>query len=101
MKNDITEETVEETVEETTNATEVTGLGVNDLASIKHIIDVASARGAFKTEEFAVVGAVYSRLTAFLGAVATSAQDNLTESDDSTDAESVNDTEADDTVTED
>ena len=44
-------------------------LTVQDLASIKQIIDVASQRGAFKPNEMMTVGQVYTKLDAFLGAV--------------------------------
>jgi hypothetical protein len=47
-------------------------LTVNDLNAIKQIIDVASARGAFKANEMAVVGQTYNKLEAFLGAVTAS-----------------------------
>ena len=45
-------------------------LTVQDLQSIKSIIDVASQRGSFKPNEMMTVGTVYSKLEAFLGAVA-------------------------------
>ena len=44
-------------------------LTVNDLQSIKSIIDVASQRGAFKPNEMMTVGQVYNKLEAFLNAV--------------------------------
>ncbi len=44
-------------------------LTVQDLTSIKQIIDVASQRGAFKANEMAVVGTTYNKLESFLGAV--------------------------------
>jgi len=44
-------------------------LTVQDLGSIKQIIDVASQRGAFKPNEMMTVGQVYNKLEAFLGAV--------------------------------
>ena len=44
-------------------------LTVQDLASIKQIIDVASQRGAFKPNEMMVVGQTYSKLEAFLAVV--------------------------------
>lgn len=47
-------------------------LTVQDLTAIKQIIDVSSSRGAFKANEMAVVGQVYNKLEAFLGAVAAS-----------------------------
>jgi len=45
-------------------------LTVNDLASIKQVIDVASQRGAFKPNEMVAVGTIYSKLETFLAAVA-------------------------------
>ena len=53
-------------------ATEAAGpeLTVNDLMSIKQVIDVASQRGAFKPNEMVSVGTIYSKLEAFLAAVA-------------------------------
>jgi|TARA_B110000977_G_C11029649_1_gene474692 hypothetical protein len=47
-------------------------LSINDLQSIKSIIDVASQRGAFKPGEMAVVGTTYNKLETFLAAVAQS-----------------------------
>lgn len=44
-------------------------LTVNDLASIKQVIDVASQRGAFKPNEMVSVGTIYSKLETFLAAV--------------------------------
>jgi hypothetical protein len=44
-------------------------LTVQDLASIKSIIEVVTARGAFKAEELATVGVVYNKLQAFMAAV--------------------------------
>jgi hypothetical protein len=63
--------------EETTNEapvsteTESTGaeLTVQDLASLKQIIDVASQRGAFKPNEMTVVGQTYGKLESFLGEI--------------------------------
>ena len=43
-------------------------LNINDLAALKSIIDVASARGAFKPNEMVPVGTVYNKLEAFLTA---------------------------------
>jgi|TARA_B100001094_G_C17946893_1_gene678482 hypothetical protein len=45
-------------------------LTVADLNNLKQIIDVASGRGAFKPNEMTVVGTVYTKLEAFLTAVA-------------------------------
>lgn len=48
----------------------VTDLTVQDLQAIKAVIDVASQRGAFKPNEMMTVGQVYTKLEAFLNAVA-------------------------------
>jgi len=45
-------------------------LTINDLTAIKQIIDVASSRGSFKPTEMTVIGSVYTKLEAFLNAVA-------------------------------
>ena len=45
-------------------------LTVQDLGNIKQIIDVASQRGAFKPNEMTIVGTTYTKLEAFLNAVA-------------------------------
>jgi hypothetical protein len=39
---------------------------LNDLASLKAIIDVASQRGAFKPNEMVAVGTLYNKLDKFL-----------------------------------
>jgi len=49
-------------------------LSVSDLANIKQIIDTAASRGAFKTDEFKVVGEVCDRLGAFLASAKQPAQ---------------------------
>lgn len=41
-------------------------LNIQDLATMKGIIDVASERGVFKPNEMAAVGIVYNKLEAFL-----------------------------------
>ena len=45
-------------------------LTVNDLAAIKQIVDVASARGAFRPAEMVSIGTIYNRLDKFLSVVA-------------------------------
>lgn len=45
-------------------------LSINDLNAMKVIIDIASSRGAFKPNEMVAVGQTYTKLTAFLDAVA-------------------------------
>lgn len=44
-------------------------LTVQDLNSLKAIIDVAAQRGAFKPGEMAAVGTVYNKLSGFLANV--------------------------------
>ena len=48
---------------------QVADLTVNDLLSLKQIIDVASQRGAFKPNEMATVGTTYDKLDKFLIAI--------------------------------
>jgi hypothetical protein len=58
---------------EQTNAPETAqapDLTIQDLTAMKTIIDVASQRGAFKPNEMTTVGTVYTKLEAFLNAVA-------------------------------
>lgn len=45
-------------------------LTIQDLSSLKAIIDVASQRGAFKPNEMVQVGQTYSKLEAFLDEIA-------------------------------
>jgi len=45
-------------------------LTINDLNAMKVIIDIASSRAAFKPNEMVAVGQTYTKLTAFLEAVA-------------------------------
>ena len=59
------QETTTETVEK-----ESYDLNVNDLNTLKNIIDIASTRGAFRPNEMVVVGQTYNKLTAFLEQVA-------------------------------
>lgn len=44
-------------------------LTINDLAAMKSIIDIASARGTFKPNEMIIVGQTYNKLTLFLDSV--------------------------------
>jgi hypothetical protein len=48
--------------------TETADLSINDLAALKQIIDVASARGAFRPNEMVPVGTIYNKLEKFLDA---------------------------------
>ena len=49
-------------------------LTINDLASVKAIIDLASQRGAFKPTEMIAVGQTYAKISAFLDNVAKQAE---------------------------
>ena len=49
-------------------------LTINDLNSMKSIIDIASSRGAFKPNEMVAVGQTYTKLTTFLEAIAKQAE---------------------------
>ena len=51
-------------------------LTIQDLASIKDIIDVACSRGAFRAQEMTTVGAVFDKLETFLQSVVAQAQAN-------------------------
>lgn len=55
---------------ETTQEPTTPELTLIDLQNIRAIIDVAAKRGAFAANEMASLGAVYSKLDAFLNAAA-------------------------------
>lgn len=44
-------------------------LNINDLVSIKSIIEIASQRGAFKANELEAVGKTFNRLNVFIESV--------------------------------
>jgi len=55
-------------------AGQVAGLSLTDLVTVTQIIQLSSQRGAFRAEELEQVGALYTKLVAFLqqtGALAT------------------------------
>lgn len=62
-------------VESQTTETQATGaqsapdLNINDLATLKNIIEVATQRGAFKANELEAVGKTFNKLSAFLESV--------------------------------
>lgn len=68
-----TKEQVQETAQETAQAPD-NDLTINDLNSMKQIIDIASTRGAFKANEMEAVGKVYNKLSNFLSQVAAKGQ---------------------------
>jgi len=51
-----------------------TDLTINDLQSLKVIIDIASSRGAFKPNEMVAVGQTYTKLSTFLETIAAQQQ---------------------------
>jgi hypothetical protein len=59
----MSEQTVEQTIPEGTVPTQ---LQISDLLLVAQIIQLASQRGAFKTEEFTQVGGCYDRIVTFL-----------------------------------
>ena len=68
MLEDTTPEAVEAAEEQApiSNEAQAAGLGVMDLRVLKEVIDVASARGAFRADEFSAIGGTYGRLNNFL-----------------------------------
>jgi hypothetical protein len=65
----------ETTADQAQPAQNSTDLTINDLQSLKVVIDIASQRGAFKPgQEMVAVGNVYAKLDAFLQAVAKQAE---------------------------
>jgi len=71
-----------ESNEDVTSEAVPAGLTINDLANIKQIVDVASARGAFRANEMQVVGGTYDRLVAFLSSLAPATDRSVTEDED-------------------
>lgn len=63
------ETTLDQSIEQAPEAPEQ-GLNLNDLNTLRAIIDLASSRGAFKTSEMAAVGTAYNKLNSFLEQVA-------------------------------
>ncbi len=69
MTNKIVEE--EQVVEQNTEAVaEQEGLNLNDLSTLRAIIDLASSRAAFKPAEMTAVGTAYNKLNNFLEQIA-------------------------------
>ena len=66
MIDDKNTDAVEEAAEEAVEAAPAPSLTVQDLANLRNIIDVASQRGAFKPNEFSVVGESYNKLNEFI-----------------------------------
>jgi hypothetical protein len=65
----MTEDTQADTPTEDQEPAKTTiGLGLSDLALMANIIQVTSERGAIKANEMQVVGALYTKLVAFVNA---------------------------------
>lgn len=62
--------TEETTATDTPAQNQEPGLTVQDLQSLKAIIDVASSRGCFKPNEMIAVGQTYTKLEQFLATIA-------------------------------
>jgi hypothetical protein len=82
----MTEENQAETTNQDQSQAQTTvGLGLSDLALMANIIQVTTERGAIKANEMQVVGALYTKLVAFVNANAPAPE--IT-SEESTDEES-------------
>jgi len=49
--------------------TQTTGLSINDLVTLRRIVEIASERGAFRALELTAVGQVYDRMNTWLSSV--------------------------------
>ena len=63
----------------------VLNLSLNDLASVRNIINIASRRGAFDAGEFEDVGKVYNKLDNFLKEQSRILEEQLEENKESVD----------------
>lgn len=61
----VTQNGAESVVDQTPKAPELT---INDLAALRNVIEVVTARGAFKANELSSVGILFDKLTTFLEA---------------------------------
>jgi hypothetical protein len=92
MKDDANQKATEQVTDEAPQV----GLSIADLRVFKEVIDVASARGAFKAGEFSTIGDVYGRLSTFLAAIDQAnapAEDEAIEEDADTDTSEEDSTE--------
>ena len=62
-------------------------VSLQDLQLLGQIVDLASQRGAFRGNELSQVGAVYDKLSAFLGYVAEQQEANAEEGENAGDEE--------------
>lgn len=67
-------DTVQQAAAPEAPAANSTDLTINDLQSLKVIIDIASSRGAFKPNEMVAVGQTYTKLATFLETIAAQQQ---------------------------
>jgi hypothetical protein len=56
-------------------------LTINDLATLRNIVDLASTRGAFRANELQEVGEIYNRLNQFVEASIAAAREQQSQSD--------------------
>ena len=56
------------------NTNQQTQITIADLDALKNIVDLASARGAFRGAELTQVGVIYDKLNTFLAQVIAQAQ---------------------------
>jgi lipid II:glycine glycyltransferase (peptidoglycan interpeptide bridge formation enzyme) len=94
MIDDINEEETEatNTTDEDQAGVATPGLSINDLRVFKQIIDICSARGAFKAEEFSSIGDAYERLASFLAMIDASNAEAEAEAEEGENAEADVDT---------
>jgi len=70
MNSENTEDVQQETQEQPqAEGQPAADLNLNDLAALRSVIDVASQRGAFKSNELESVGKIYNKLNNFLESV--------------------------------
>ena len=70
----MTEQANEVTQEQAQTEAPKPELNLNDLASMRNLIDVVTQRGAFKANELSSVGVLYDKINAFLEAAQAAAQ---------------------------
>ena len=68
VEQEVTQEVEQEVTQEAEQQSD--GLNINDLNTLRAIIDLASSRGAFKPAEMTAVGTAYNKLNNFLEQVA-------------------------------
>lgn len=79
--------TEENTQEVATEATEQASLSLNDVVLMVNVINAGAKRGTFTANEFETVGALHTRLVAFLRAAGVIKDEETAEEAESADAE--------------